>query len=103
MHFENERRSSKPTVKRNEDRPEKKSVKVERNESSVQRAAREKALLAASNRETTNPKIPQSKMKVVVLPGGQQILKKANPASEQGNVDVGHKLGRGESAAHNPK
>lgn len=102
MHFENERRSSKPTVKRNEDRPEKKSVKVERNESSVQRAAREKALLAASNRETTNPKIPQSKMKVVVLPDGQQILKKANPASEQGNVDVGHKLGRGESAAHNP-
>jgi hypothetical protein len=98
MRFQDEKRPPKPLVKRNEDRNEKKSVKVERDESAVQRSVREKALLAAANRETTNPKIPQSKMKVVQLPNGQQILKKANPASDQGHIDVGHKLGRGESA-----
>lgn len=77
--------------------PRKESTIPPRNESLSQRTVRENAALAASNRQPTNPKIPQSKLKVIKLPDGREILKKANASDQDGfHVDIGNKLGRGE-------
>ena len=72
-----------------------------RPETPSQRAQREAILAATQIRQETNPVIPQSKMVVVQLPNGDQILKKRH--NDDSNVDIGNRLGRGTRLGSNDR
>ena len=66
---------------------------INRPETQQQKTMRLNALQSAESRQQSNPKIPLSKMMVVDLPDGSQILKKRE--NDATDVDIGHVLGRG--------